>query len=941
MKRTSVILIVLSLLITLPVFSMRRSGNLSFYGTVSTIENSKKIPVEFAALIIQPSGYYAITDSLGHYCFDKLEPGKYDLSIQLIGYVTIDTTIVLSENRTKYNFILNENTFRLNEVNVIAEHSNASGATSSKISRQAIDHSQTASLADIMSLLPGADFTNPDLSSTKTISLRTAMPTSMNSLGTSIIVDGSPLSNNANMEGLNTAITGVSSTIVGSAVSMAGSIPNGGLDVRSISTDNIESVDVIRGIPSVKYGDITSGAVVINSKAGIEPLNIKLKTDPKIYQIYISKGLKLNKNLGELHLSTGYTYSNAKTTERYAYYQRCNIKGLWTKKFDKLFQTTSIEFKFGKDTRNKNPDDKRSSTASAGTDLGYRINTTGTWNINKGWIKTLKYSASNSFHYRKSFYEQDCINALNIYSTNMTDGTTVSNIKGKRIYDVYGQEITNFGEDGMNRFATFMPYYYFSHYDFYSKELNIYAQVILNLHKSWEATSENILIGTDFKSDGNLGRGLVFKEGCPPPKSPNPESGYRSRPLYEVPFINQYSVFAENVFKTTFLNRNFLIISGLRYDYVNGLKCISPRINTDITLLRDILSLRAGYGITAKAPTSGYLYPNNAYYDQANYNSLDADDPAKRLVIATTYVFDTKNPNLQMATNRKIEVGADIKFMKKYKFAITFFDELMENGYDFNLTFSSIHYMPFRYYVSKGADSEGNPTLLRSVDTHKFFLSYMPTNSRWQQNRGIEYEMDLGRFDKIRTSLSLNGAWVVTRNSSTGYSFDINAIHGSTLKSHVAVYDPMTYTYEYEKAMAALRITHNIPSIGFVVTLTSGLSIFTKSRTLYKNETFPKHYISNDDGKVYPFTAEMASNPAFSYMIDPLSNSRFITERHKSSIVFNINVSKEIKNFLTASFYVNNLFNYRPLDQSEVSKGSYTELNNPIYFGFELKMKLF
>ena len=85
----------------------------------------------------------------------------------------------------------------------------------------------------------------------------------------------------------------------------------------------------------------------------------------------------------------------------------------------------------------------------------------------------------------------------------------------------------------------------------------------------------------------------------------------------------------------------------------------------------------------------------------------------------------------------------------------------------------------------------------------------------------------------------------------------------------------------------------------------------------------------------------MASNPAFSYMIDPLSNSRFITERHKSSIVFNINVSKEIKNFLTASFYVNNLFNYRPLDQSEVSKGSYTELNNPIYFGFELKMKLF
>ena len=38
--------------------------------------------------------------------------------------------------------------------------------------------------------------------------------------------------------------------------------------------------------------------------------------------------------------------------------------------------------------------------------------------------------------------------------------------------------------------------------------------------------------------------------------------------------------------------------------------------------------------------------------------------------------------------------------------------------------------------------------------------------------------------------------------------------------------------------------------------------------------------------------------------------------------------------------YVNNLFNSRPLDPSEISKGSYTELNNPMYFGFEIKLKI-
>ena len=32
-----------------------------------------------------------------------------------------------------------------------------------------------------------------------------------------------------------------------------------GVDMREIPTDNIEKVEVVRGIPSVKYGELTSG----------------------------------------------------------------------------------------------------------------------------------------------------------------------------------------------------------------------------------------------------------------------------------------------------------------------------------------------------------------------------------------------------------------------------------------------------------------------------------------------------------------------------------------------------------------------------------------------------------------------------------------------------------------------------------------------------------
>lgn len=916
-----------------------RGAKLSLYGTVTAVEDGTRLPAEYAVLILQSTGLYATTDAKGAYRFENLDPGEYDLTLRLIGYAVIDTSLTLGTD-TRCDFTLKESTFRLKEVSVVAERSRMGEATASKISRQAIDHSQTSSLKDLMDLLPGVELGNPNLSSTQTIAVRTASQTAMNSLGAAIIVDGAPVSNNANMEGINTAMTGVSATIAGSAVSSAGSIPNSGIDVRSISTDNIESIEIIRGIPSVQYGDLTSGAVIINSKTGVEPLMLKIKTDPKIWQAYISKGIKVGEKGGDLHLSADYAYSNAKTTESYSYYQRINAKALYSKGFRRLNTTSSLEFKFGKDTRNKNPDDFRSSTASGGADLGYRANTGGTWNINRGWIKTLRYDLSNSFRYKKSFHEQDCVNALSIYSTNMTDGTTVSNTKGRRIFDGDGNEITNFGSGQASDFATFMPYSYFSHYDFFGKELNTYAKVILNLHKSWKKTSERILAGADLKSDGNLGRGLVFPEGAPPLRSSNAESGYRERPLYDIPFVNQTGLFAESTFKTEVLNRDLSLTGGLRYDRIGHRSSLSPRINASVTLIPDALWLRGGYGLTSKAPTSAYLHPNNAYYDQSNYNSLDAADEKNRLVLATTYVFDTRNPKLEIARNRKAEIGFDLKFLKKCRLAVTFFDELMKNGYDFDADFSSIHWMPYRYYSQTGSDANGNPVLSRTTDTHKFFTCYIPANNAWQRNYGIEYELNLGRFDAIRTSFFLNGAWMRTENTSTGCSFDVNAVKGSTLKSHVAVYEPGTRVYEYEKALSTLRVTHNIPSIGFVATLTSQLSLFTKNWTEYHNETRPSRYISNADGKVYPFTAEMADDPAFSYMLDPLSESRFITERHRTTLVFNLNVSKEIRNFLTASFYVNNVFNSRPLDPSEVTKGNFTELNNPMYFGFELKIKL-
>lgn len=135
-------------------------------------------------------------------------------------------------------------------------------------------------------------------------------------------------------------------------------------------------------------------------------------------------------------------------------------------------------------------------------------------------------------------------------------------------------------------------------------------------------------------------------------------------------------------------------------------------------------------------------------------------------------------------------------------------------------------------------------------------------------------------------------------------------------------------------------ITHNIPKIGFVITLTANVDWKTKIWNEYGNDTMFEKYISYKDGKVYDFDPAMKEDPEFAYLFPSLSDTRFIAETYFPTVIFNFSLSKEIGNFLTASFYVNNLFNSRPLYESKKTPGSFTELGIPTFFGFDLKINI-
>ena len=410
-------------------------------------------PVDMAVVSIPEFTIGGSTNLQGEYLLQNVPSGKVRLTVHSLGYVPVDTTISVTADRT-LNFVMKADNFRLDEVVVTAKASKAGQSTASTISRTAMDHMQTSSLADLMQLLPGGVVSNPNLSSASTMNIRAfgnyygdnaeSGALNMNSLGTAIIMDGSPISNNANMQSINSAING--SLMSKGDVAVGGGVsPNSGVDLRQISTDNIESVEVIRGIPSAEYGDLTAGAVIVNSKAGKEPLSIRFKTNPNVYQFSANKGLVLGEKAGNLNIGADYAYNVTKPTEAYKYYQRATGKLLYSNVWldGKWRSNTSLDFIYGRNTMEPNPDNKMTRRGEGARDIGGILNTNGTFYIDKGWFRSLKYAISGSYMDRHSYYEQIYNDAMGVYSLAEQDGLIATNRPGNNIYDTEGRPITN------------------------------------------------------------------------------------------------------------------------------------------------------------------------------------------------------------------------------------------------------------------------------------------------------------------------------------------------------------------------------------------------------------------------------------------------------------------------------------------------------------------
>ena len=940
---TAALSLLLSGITSLPLHAQsHEKGSIS--GKIHELdEKEKRIPLGYATLYFPDYGIGTTSDENGRFSMPNVPMGKARVQVMYVGKVTIDTLVNINRDLT-LDFTLQSENFNLKEVTVTATQNRAGRSTASNISRQAMDHLQATSLNDLLSLMPGGISQNSALNSSQQINIRQIASNSsheeaLNALGTAIIRDGAPISNNSNLSAMNPTVSGGASAMSG------GASPSGGVDVRSISTENIESVEIIRGIPSVEYGDLTSGAVIVHTKAGREPLRVKAKANPNVYQISMGTGYELGKDKGALNVSADYAYNTNDPKTTYQHYQRATGKVMYSNSFfhNQLRSNTSLDFMYGKDTRDRNPDDESTQTTSEGRDVGFNLNTNGTWNINKGWLQNMRYVLSGNYTDKQSFFETAYGSASAPYSMTTTDGAILSNFKGQHIFDAEGNQITNFGSEDANHYAVFLPSSYIGHYEIDSREVNAFTKLTATLFKQSGKVNNRILLGVDFKTDGNVGKGKTFDPTSPPLRNQTSKnSSYRPRPYKDIPFIHQFGAFAEENFVWNIGEREWKMQAGVRFDHASVVgSVLSPRFNASFDLIPHTLTLSGGYGITSKMPTLLYLYPEKAYFEYVNINELanESIPENERLFMTTTKVYDTSNENLKVAKNHKAEIGLRLN-VGKVSASVTAFQERLKNGYSLDYTFNSFHTFMYKEYTR---NENGDLVLASNLPVLNSY--YTPTNNMNVKTQGIEFDVNVGRIDAIRTSFQLNGAWMRTQSWNNGYDFYDNSGTSASSRTPVAIYEAGAVKSYRQQLATTLRATHNIPEIGFVVTLTTQAIWNQSNWKTFGNDTIPVGYISLEnevtmfpEGK-YTNTEQLKAD-GYDYMLQNPNHSHAIKETYTPYFCFNLNVTKEISDMFRVSFFANNMFRSYPRVESKRNPGTYISLNNRFFFGLELSCTL-
>lgn len=904
--RQSIFYLLLGLLIPLGAVAQKKG---SYTLDLSVKDKDTKEAVIMATIQLQPTGAMAVTDMDGKASVKNVEAGTYTVNISYVGYESISTQVKVSKN-TKLDFLMVPTTLALSEVTVTAKQNAAGAATSSIIGRQAIDHLQAASLADVLQLLPGQLMTNTDLTSQSNLQVRTLSNNNTAAFGSGIILDGVPQSNNANMSAGGFSATAFTGT-----------------DLRNFSTDDVQEVEVIRGIPSAEYGDLTSGLMVVHSKIGVTPWQVKGKVNPGLMNYSLGKGLKLDK-YGVLNFNVDYAQAWGDPREKTKSFDRYTFSVGYGVDFTRKWHAdTKVRYMYSKDWNGNDPDVQNDGTESRSVNKVLSLTHNGKISVDKPFSRTINYT-------------------LGVSLTASDDASTSFVPTSNGVVHIVTARETGYYE------VPWLNHSYLATGYTESRPGNIFAKVNNQFFIKSGKVNQRFKMGVDYHYDWNNGKGYYNADELLPLK---PNDGGRPRAFSDIPGLHQVSAYVEDNLSWEFAKKRHLrVMLGARFQAMQPFSDVStyafsPRLNMTVEAT-SWLNIRGGIGLNSKAPGLNYLYPDNTYKDHIAlaYYANGNTDPAQpgSMVVRRTYVQQVEySQGLKNATTTKIEVGADIKLPGGRKLSVTAYQDKTPNGFSSASQF--VVYQALQY-ASPEAWREG---IANDVPSAFWTTNGQVSNDNVLQNRGVEFEFDLGRIRPLNTNIYFSGAWQESKSWNEGLNtqnpVDLPTEYKSRNTTPVKLIYPSGLDYSRQRRFVnTLRLVTNIPELRMVASFT-GQVIWHSSNYSFVAAKDPIGYVD------YTPLPDGSYDVGYHYWkgtVEPIDGIDWEKQKIrpndndvvKEPVTWNLSarLTKEFGSMAGLSFYANNVLYYEPFMSTNTS-GTLTQRNTSTFsFGVELFFKL-
>ncbi|MEA1986222.1 MAG: TonB-dependent receptor [Candidatus Marinimicrobia bacterium] len=837
------------------------------------LTQSTKKPIKEALVVLEDSKdddfkMESMTDKNGYFEIRHVPVGVYKIAALKDGFFsnslfdlkihktqTYNLKIKLIECKGKQNL---EFCFMIGGIEVEAQEKEIipdEVATTRKISSGEVEHMQASSLGDVLSLVPGVEKSNnPGLSKSSKVGLRSVSITGtagvMESFGSTLIVDENVMSDDGN----------------------ASSSGRGGIDLRTIPADNIESVEVITGIPSVEYGNFANGIIKVKTKSGSTSPKLKAKLNPDTKTASFSNGHKLGKSVFDYHLNYGFSERNLRIQGDE--YHRIYAKGTYSsdEKFEKLNLKINSSF-----TKTLDNEEATGPWKTRDYDHGYRA---------MGNMSA-KYDKSKNIKY--NFYFGTNLNNKKQFKEKWVNDQIIVEI------DTVFYDTTGTGEiiENDTTYKKMEPGY-IGQKSVIGQSWSLNGKFQRRVKRTIGSIENNFLSGIEFDYDTDNGEGLTLDSSR---NYYGLYSGKRSYSYDDYDALTSWSAYVEDKINGKIFNLKYNLLLGLRYDLFTPTELslfkndnilfeskhgdfLCPRFNFRL-FFSDNFRIRLGAGKTAKAISLGYIYKAPDYYQYADGDST------------ITEIQQQQNLDLQAYTTNKYEASIDWKPFDLFGMSFTFYHNESDNR-------PSTQSYPWGYETNNDTITSQSYSIYR--------------NDGWNKSSGAEFTLRTKRIKNVKYKMNITYRY--SESGKHGLSYD-----SSPDTSWEDIWYLPTSGWR-EKVIIDNQLSFVSKRLGVWVTLDVQIIPYYRRQTIYNGNFRLDHYYDS-----YDVTDIQYQGMTYYYDNKILGN-----DSHWRA---DLRITKSLTQNTEMSLYINNLLDDKGISVHEYT-GSIGELNPDIFYGLEI-----